>query len=141
MNRNNAAISRSLLLLGVAGLLTGAFAFLAPTAFFKTFAAYTGESNLHLMRDVGAAYLTAGGALAWAAFVPRWRPPLTAIAAVFLVLHALAHLLDLMSGEVPWSHLLADLVQVLLPAAIVCGFAVYFLNDRSDDLPPSTPAA
>jgi hypothetical protein len=141
MNRNSAAISGALLILGIGSLLTGAFAFLAPTAFFETFAAYTGEPNLHLMRDVGAAYLAAGAALTWAVFIPRWRPPLTSIAAIFLVLHALAHLFDLASGEVPWSHLLADLAQVLLPAAIVCGLAVYFLNDRSDDLPPSAPAA
>ena len=141
MNRTDTLLLGSLLVLGVAAVLTGAFAYLAPTVFFETFAAYTGASNHHLMRDVGAAYLAAGGALAWAAFVPRWRAPLTSVSAIFLGLHAVAHVLDLVSGEVPLDHLLADLVQVLAPAAMVCGLALYFFRNDSGRLPPRPPAA
>ena len=141
VNHNSTVISRALFLLGVVGLMTGAFAFLAPTTFFETFAAYTGTSNLHLMRDVGAAYLAAGWALTWSAFAPGRRAPLTSIAAVFLGLHALAHLLDLASGEVPLGHLLADFAQVLLPAAVVCGLAIYFLRHDAGGLSPSASAA
>jgi hypothetical protein len=133
MNRNDPLIFGTLLVLGVVGLLTGAFAFISPTAFFETFAAYTGTSNLHLTRDVGAAYLAAGGGLAWAAFMPKWRAPLVSISAIFLALHAFAHLLDLASGQVPLAHLLADLVQVLSPAAVACGLAVYFLRNEVSD--------
>jgi len=131
MNRSGSTLSVMIFVLGVSGGLTGAFAFVAPAAFFETFAAYTGTLNPHLMRDVGAAYLTAGGALTWAAFNHKWRAPLTATAAAFLGLHAVAHIFDLVSGEVPLAHLLADLVQVLLPAAAVCGLAIYFIRGDS----------
>lgn len=136
MNRRDTLVSATLLVLGVAGVLTGAFAYIAPAAFFETFAGYTGTSNLHLMRDVGAAYLAAGGALTWAALMSRWRAPLTSVSAIFLGLHAIAHVLDLASGQAPLAHLFADLVQVLFPAAMVSGLALYFLcNDSSGPLP------
>ncbi len=136
MHRRDTLISATLLVLGVAGILTGAFAYIAPTAFFETFAGYTGTSNLHLTRDVGAAYLAAGVALTWAAFMPRWRAPLASVSAIFLGLHAIAHVLDLASGEAPPAHLFADLVQVLAPAAIVSGLALYFLCNDSNGLLP-----
>jgi len=115
-------------LLGVTGVAVGLFAYLAPQGFFELFAVYTGDLNEHLVRDVGAAYAAAGFALSWAAAAPRWRAPLVTVAAVFFLLHALAHVLDLVSGSVGIDHLLADAWQVFLPAAVLCWLAVHCLR-------------
>ena len=44
----------------------------------------TGPFNPHFVRDIGCAFFAVGVALVWAAFAPRWRAPLLAIAALFL---------------------------------------------------------
>jgi hypothetical protein len=113
-----------LYLLAAATTAAGLFAFFAPLAFYAAFAEYTGGTNAHLVRDVGAAYLTAGLAMAWGARVPRWRGPLVSTAAVFLLLHAVGHVIDLVSGAVPLSHVLLDAVQVFVPAILVSALAM-----------------
>lgn len=117
-----------LYLLATATTAAGLFAFFAPLDFYGVFAEYTGGSNAHLVRDVGAAYITAGLALAWAARVPRWRGPLVSVAAVFLVLHAVGHVMDLASGAVPIGHIVMDTLQVFIPAIVVSALAVRFLQ-------------
>ena len=119
-----------LYLFGLAATAAGLFAFFAPLEFYAAFAKYTGGSNAHLVRDVGAAYITAGLALAWGARVPRWRGPLVATAAVFLLLHAAGHVIDLISGAAPIGHLLLDTVQVFVPAIVVSVLAVRSLDAR-----------
>jgi hypothetical protein len=109
----------------------GLFAFFAPLEFYAAFAEYTGGTNAHLVRDVGAAYITAGLAMAWGARVPRWRGPLVSVAAVFLSLHAIGHVVDLVSGAVPLSHVLLDAVQVFIPAVLVSGLAVVSLKSSA----------
>ncbi len=120
---------------GMLATLAGLFAYLAPLAFHELLAEYTGAPNAHLVRDVGAAYIAAGVALWWAALAPAWRAPLVTVAAVFLLLHAGGHLIDLFSGHVQWSHLLIDSIQVFLPAMFVCGLALYFLKNTDDGNP------
>ncbi len=116
-----------LYIFGLVGTAAGLFAYCAPLAFFELLADYTGEPNLHLVRDVGAAYIAAGLALSWAAVTPKWRGPLVSVAAIFLLLHALGHVIDLVSGHVHFGHVVVDAVQVFAPAIAVSGLAVYFL--------------
>ena len=119
-------------LFGLVALAAGGFAFLAPLVFFELLAAYTGAPNAHLVRDVGAAYIAAGVALFWAARRPGRRGPLVAVAATFLLLHALGHVWDLAAGQVALSHVLVDAVQVFVPAAVTVGLAVYFLRTERE---------
>ena len=70
---------------------------------------------MHLVRDVGAAYLTSGIASVWAARTPAWRVPLAASAALFLGLHGLIHVFEVAAGVQPPVHLLED--PLLLPLA------------------------
>lgn len=113
---------------GIVAVAAGLFAFILPLSFYELLAEYTGQPNIHLVRDVGAAYISAGLALSWAAVVPKWRAPLVAVAGCFLLLHALGHVIDLVSGQVPLAHIIADAVQVFGPALVVCGLAGYFLR-------------
>jgi hypothetical protein len=79
---------------------------------------------VHLVRDVGAAYVTSGIASIWAARVPRWRTPLATAAALFLGMHGLIHILEVASGAQPPAHLLEDFPGVYLPALLLAGIAV-----------------
>lgn len=79
----------------------------------------TGPFNEHFVRDIGAAFATMAVALYWAAFAPRWRPPLVAIAALFLVLHAALHVFDTLRGFLDGHHWLLDLPGVYFPAVLL----------------------
>jgi hypothetical protein len=79
----------------------------------------TGPFNEHFVRDIGAAFATMAVALYWAAFAPRWRPPLVAIAALFLVLHAALHVFDTARGFLDGHHWLLDLPGVYFPAVLL----------------------
>jgi hypothetical protein len=79
----------------------------------------TGPFNAHFVRDIGCAFLTAGVALVWAAFSPRWRWPLVATATVFLVAHAVLHIYDTLRGFLGSDHWWLDLPGVYLPAVVL----------------------
>ena len=91
---------------------------------FANVAADTGPFNAHLVRDVGAAYATSGVASVWAARAPAWRVPLAASAALFLGLHGLIHVFEVVSGVQPPSHLLEDFPGVYLPALLLGAIAL-----------------
>jgi hypothetical protein len=84
----------------------------------------TGPFNAHLVRDVGCAFLAVGAALLWAARVPRWRTPLVALAALFLVGHALLHAYDTLRGALPADHWWLDLPGVYFPAVVIAWGAI-----------------
>lgn len=113
-----------LLLLGVGLTVNGLFMLATSEGWFTAIAAYTGPFNVHLVRDVGAAYVTAGVAGAWAARSLAWRTPLAATAALFLGLHGLIHVYEVAIGVQPVSHLLEDFPGVYLPALLLAGIAI-----------------
>lgn len=96
----------------------------------------TGPFNEHFVRDIGAAFATTAVALFWAAFAPRWRPPLVAIAALFVVAHAVLHVFDTLRGFLDAHHWLLDLPGVYLPAAILAPVAWRCLRRSSDSARP-----
>jgi hypothetical protein len=77
----------------------------------------TGPLNAHFVRDIGAAYLVTGVAIAALALDARAAPAALA-GALFLTLHALVHAFDAMAGRLHADHVLTDLVTVFAPAAI-----------------------
>src|SRR5215469_6860321 len=77
----------------------------------------TGPFNAHFVRDIGAAYLAAGGALLWFAAQPVARAA-AQTGAAFLSLHALIHVWDAAAGREHAHQLLTDLPAVLLPAIL-----------------------
>lgn len=84
----------------------------------------TGPYNEHFVRDIGVAFVTMAVAFGWAAFVPRWRPPLVAVGTVFFAGHALLHAFDTLRGALDGDHWLLDLPAVYLPAVILVPVAV-----------------
>src|SRR5262245_31985911 len=112
-----------LLLLGIGVTLNGVIMLFSSEPWFTRIAADTGPFNAHLVRDVGAAYVTSGVASVWAARAPAWRLPLATTAALFLGLHGLVHVAEVLSGVQPPLHLLEDFPGVYLPALLLAGIA------------------
>jgi len=114
--------------LGTLGMANGFWALFAANHWFTRIAADTGPLNVHFVRDVGAAYVTAGACLVFAALRPAWRAPLTASAACFLTLHALGHVFETATGQLGSHHWLEDSPGVFLPAILVSALAYRFIR-------------
>ncbi len=122
-----------LILFGLASAGNGVWMLADPAGWFGRVAPDVTPFNVHFVRDVGAAYLTAGAALCWAAFRVEWRGPLVACAALFNLLHALGHLRETASGELAWHHWWADLPGVYLPALLLVVLAVLLLRRTREE--------
>jgi hypothetical protein len=85
----------------------------------------TGPFNPHFVKDIGAAYLTAAGGLAWFAASPRTGWPAMAAGAAFLTLHAAIHVYDAACGSRPLADVQRDLVGVYLLAALPLLLALF----------------
>jgi hypothetical protein len=83
----------------------------------------TGPFNAHFVRDIGAAYLVCGGALAWFAWTPTARRAALS-AAAFLTLHAIVHLWDAAAGREHPHQLMIDIPSIFLPAALALWVAL-----------------
>lgn len=78
-----------------------------------------GPLNEHFVRDIGAAYLTVGVGLGWAAFAPRVRVLAVGLATVFYGLHAVGHVYDTLTGRVGVEHWMIDLFPIYVPAVVL----------------------
>jgi hypothetical protein len=108
-----------LAVLGVLLAGNGVWMLLRTEGWFQCVAPDVAPFNLHFVRDVGAAYLTAGAALCWAGLRPLHRGPLVGVAALFLCLHALGHVRETLSGDLGPPHWLEDQPGVYAPAVLV----------------------
>lgn len=115
-------------ILGTLGMANGVWALFGATHWFARVAADTGPLNVHFVRDVGAAYVTAGACLLVAALRPAWRAPLTAAAACFLTLHAFVHVFETATGQLGFHHWLEDTPGVFIPAILVSSLAYRFIR-------------
>jgi hypothetical protein len=84
----------------------------------------TGPFNPHFVRDIGAAYLTAGLALGWLGLAPSREARGAAVAAAtFLGLHAAIHLGGALTDPMGLAHLVRDFAGVILPALVAAALA------------------
>ena len=81
----------------------------------------TGPFNAHFVKDIGAAYLVCGGALAAFAWRPVAALPALAAAAAFLTLHAAIHVSDAIASPICGQALARDFPGVFLPALASLG--------------------
>ena len=130
MSERSDLVGWLLLVLGFGAAVNGVWMLLDAGRWFGLIATATGDLNVHLVRDVGAAYVTVGVALVWAARRPGARLPLTATAAVFLGIHAVGHVFETATGALPADHWLADAPGVYLPALLTLALAVHFARAR-----------
>ncbi|WP_043765180.1 hypothetical protein [Algiphilus aromaticivorans] len=112
-----------MLALGLAG--NGLFMLLGPESWYHTLPTVraTGPFNAHFVRDIGAAYLVAGGALIWLALGRAGGRPAALAGGAFLALHALVHLWDAAAGRASLAHLAQDFALVILVPALVLALA------------------
>lgn len=95
----------------------GVYMFIDPPAWYAAVPGVpdTGPLNVHFVRDIGLAYLTAGIALAWSELGGGWR--VSALGAMFIALHSALHV-----GETIMGHhhdvILNELLAVHLPALL-----------------------
>lgn len=120
-------------LLGVFALLNGGRMVADPIGWFASIPdlALTGAANAHLIRDVGAAYLSSAAGLGAAAVWPRFAAPLLLAPAIFMGGHALAHLADIAAGcAAAPGGTATDWFGVILPGALTVGFCLWGLRFR-----------
>ena len=99
----------------------------------------TGPYNEHFVRDIGTAFATMAVAFFWAAVSPRWRPPLVAIATIFLTAHAALHVFDTARGFLDAHHWLLDLPAVYLPPVLLVPFSWRLLRRATDPVHARAP--
>ena len=113
--------------LGLLNLANGLWMLLGPEGWYHHLPAGvpdTGPLNLHFVRDIGAAFTTVG--VAFLAAAPRAGAGRGVVlaAALFFGLHALVHVVDLVSGHLPPAHWLVDLPGVFAPAVFLVVLAL-----------------
>ena len=85
----------------------------------------TGPFNPHFVRDIGAAYLVAGGGLAAYALWPNTAWPALVAAAAFQLLHAAVHVFDAVCGARPIADVARDFAGVYAPALLTTLIALH----------------
>jgi dipeptide/tripeptide permease len=84
----------------------------------------TGPFNPHFVKDIGAAYLVAGGGFAWLAWKPAGAARgAAAAAAAFLALHAGVHLAEAARDPTGLTDVARDFPGVLAPALVAVWIA------------------
>ena len=78
----------------------------------------TGPYNAHFVRDIGSAYLVAGGGLGAFALWPRIAWPALVASAAFQLLHVGVHVFDAVCGTRPLADIARDFAGVYAPALL-----------------------
>jgi hypothetical protein len=107
---------------GLMNVANGLWMLLAPEHWYANLPAGvpdTGPLNVHFVRDIGAAFTTAGVALCVAAPNARRRRGVVLAVTLFFALHALVHVVDLLTGRLDATHWLIDLPGVFLPVLLL----------------------
>jgi hypothetical protein len=115
-----------LVVVGLAQLLTGLLAFVAPGAFYDALAGYPPE-NHHFITDLGSWQIALGAAALYAATRADWHVPMLGILALQYALHAISHVVDVNDSDPAWQGPFALTTQLI-------GFVVLgalFLRERA----------
>ena len=98
--------------------------------------AATGVANKHFIHDVAATYLTFGVALIWCGSNLQTCRPVYLCVTFFMVAHALGHILEILTGQLPQTHWWIDLPLVFLPAMALGWLALPMVWEKMDNQPP-----
>ncbi len=118
------------LMIGVVAVFAAAFGLFmlaAPQLWYRTLPTlvFTGPYNQHFVRDIGAAYLGCGLVLGWALGDLRARRWAVLAGALWLSLHALVHLFEVVTGICGVTIFWRDFPGVFGPPALALfGFAL-----------------
>jgi hypothetical protein len=125
------------LVLGIPLIANGVWMLAGPYHWYLTVPgpAETGPFNPHFVRDIGAAYATAGAAALLAGLRPRIGVYLMGMPALFLLLHAFIHAGERLTGAHHGSDgWIADLPFIWLPALACLAAALWFHARFKEDL-------
>ena len=86
--------------------------------------------NPHFVIDVGAAYLTVGTALLWAALRRQDAFPLVTMALLFSLLHAGNHAYEYLSFGNPTRHAVVELLGIWAPVVVLGWLSLALRPDR-----------
>ena len=118
-----------LLLLAMAGFSAGngALMMLAPLRWYGCIAnpLRGGGAGSHFIADTGAAYISVGAALLWAALQPAQATALLAIALLFSTLHAAYHVYEYVTLGAPAAYPVVEAGGVWLPLLLLGAIALY----------------
>ena len=118
-------MARSLLfILGAAHFLSGLTALLAPQFFYDTIPGLSlmGPFHLHLVRDVGLAFIASGGAVLWGAL--KYDRSAAVAGSVFPLLHAFLHIHIWVRRDFIFDYITAsDFFMVIIPACAMMWLA------------------
>ncbi|WP_292937093.1 hypothetical protein [Noviherbaspirillum sp.] len=112
------------LLLAVLLAVNGIAMLLVPAVWYATTPGVTetGLLNAHFVRDIGCAYLVASAGFFWLwRDAAAWRAAM--VGSLFLVLHALVHVGEMIAGTMDAHHWLRDVPGVFLIPVIAVWLA------------------
>ena len=107
--------------LGATFVLLGAWAAVDSGSFSEVLADF-GPENAHLVHDFGAASSAIGTALLVAVWLPTWRGPVLAVAALWNGLHAISHIVDL-GDAASWSLAVTEAVLLVVATVLLAAIA------------------
>jgi uncharacterized protein YjeT (DUF2065 family) len=109
-----------LLALATLQLLNGALMLAAPQFWYGAVPGVieTGPFNSHFIRDVGLGFLSAGCALGLAGWYTAIARPLVAVASIFLLGHALLHLVEMVAHDAEPGRAARDIALIVIPALL-----------------------
>lgn len=122
-----------LLVAAVTTIANGAFMLVKPLDWyvFVPTVVTTGPPNQHFIRDIGLAYLGSGAILLYAVVAParRWRAAL--VGGLWLALHGLLHIYEVMAGICGAATFWADAPAVIgQPALVIAALAILVARGR-----------
>ena len=111
------------MLVGLLAIFTvafGVFMLAQPQLWYRSIPTvpFTGPFNQHFIRDIGAAYLASGIIFGWATMNLRARRPAVLAGALWLSLHALVHLYEMITGICGVAIFWRDFPGVFGPPAL-----------------------
>jgi len=112
-------------MLGLGLIPIAAIMLVVPAFWYERFPGVleSGPLNHHFVRDLGCAFLVAGGAVLYGAIKPKNARGLVTATAALLSLHALVHLAEGMLADHPaWRTV--DITTVYLPAVLALGCTI-----------------
>jgi hypothetical protein len=107
--------------------VNGAWMLFSPLSWYRYLPAgvpHTGPFNAHFVRDIGVAYLVAALGFGWCALNAGRSHTVHLGLTLFFVGHALIHLIEILTGQLPATHWLVDAPGVFLPALLLVILAV-----------------
>jgi hypothetical protein len=109
-----------LLALATLQLLNGAHLLAAPQFWYGAVPGVTetGPFNSHFIRDIGLGFLSAGCALGLAGWYTAIARPLVAVASIFLLGHALLHLVEMVVHGAEPGRAARDIALIVIPALL-----------------------